>query len=643
MSIFIASCLSSGNFGSGSEAFRQKHYFTAITLLKTEIDRAKMKSDAFEKTYLIAESFRLMNLPDSAVLWYKKALEIADDEIAYINLAREFKKTEDYVRAIEALEQSKRIFGNTQLVQRELSICRQAIDLIDKPRQEVSIEKLNASTRFSEFVSDINGDKIFISSDRNNNSKDRYGWTGNFYYDIFLMNTLNADNVEILKGKVNSKFNESSASLSSDGRLMYFVRCGEEGKELSNCFIYLTRLENGIWTDAEKLPFQKDGTNYVSPRITNDGSRLYFTSDATSGYGGYDIYFVTKTENGWVGPVRLPNIINTPGNENFVTIWKNEIYFSSDYISGLGGLDIFSTSIDSSGNFTPPQNLKPPVNSGGDDFYLLKKTDSTGYFSSSRKGAQGLDDIYRFTIGLKRDTVLAKNNPVDKIQTVKKDKKLYLAIRVMENVYSISDDPNSKVLGKKPVSDAVVKTIGIADMVTDAGGVVLRQISFDTSFSISVGKNGYLTSNQVVTLEKENFYKEEINTVNIRVVIEKIYLDKEIVLRNIYYDFDKWDIRRESEQTLNVLFNILKNNPQYKVNIGSHTDCRGEEDYNMELSQKRAQSVVDYLISKGLSSERIKAVGYGESILIDKCNCENCTEDQHQNNRRTTFELKSQL
>ena len=639
----MVSCISSSKFNSGSEAFDRKHYSTSVSMLKSEIENTRIKSDVFEKTFLIAESYRLMNVSDSAILWYKKALDIADDELAYLNLSKEYKKIEDHVLAAEILEECKRVFGNSQIIQRELSICRQAFDLSEKNEQNVLTAKLNINTGFSEFASDLNREKIFITSDRMYNSKEKYGWTGNFYFDIYNSDISSGKTLEALKGKINSKYNDASPAITRDGKIMYFVRCGEEGRDLSNCNIFFSKLDNGVWTDPEKLPFQKDGVNYYSPRITEDGNKLFFTSDAKGKESGQDIYYVLKSDNLWSDPVRLPDIINTPGNENFVTLWKNEIYFSSDYLSGIGGFDIFSTSLDQYGNFTPPQNMRPPFNSGGDDFYLLKNSDTTGFFSSSRTGGSGLDDIYSYRVIPKSAEAIVEQLPEEKTDSGIQNKKLFLAVRVMENVYAIPDDPNSKVLGKKPVPEAVIRMSGHDESSTDANGVVIRQIDFGDSLSLTIGKNGYLTTNQSIVTEKESFYRDEVNTVNIRIVIEKIYLDKEIVLRNIYYDFDKWDIRKESEATLNVLYNILKNNTRFKINIGSHTDCRGDEEYNKDLSQKRAQSVVDFLIAKGIEADRIRAVGYGESNLIEKCDCEACSDDQHQNNRRTTFELKSEL
>ncbi|MGE5356866.1 MAG: OmpA family protein [Deltaproteobacteria bacterium] len=637
-SSFLMSCISNNKFRTGNEAFERKHYFTAVSMFENEINRSQNKSAVFEKLFKIGESYRLMNDPRSAILNYKKALEIADDELAYFRLAGEYKKIEEHNLALESLENSKRVFGNTQSLIRELAICRQSIDLKAREDKNILLQKTDFNTAFSDFICDIDDDIIYISSDRSNKSDKIYGWTGKFYYDIYISNNEKLKYAESLDGNVNTDFNESSPSVDAGKKIMYFVRCGERSQEINNCYIHFAKKENGKWIDGGKLPFQKEGYNYVSPRLSSDKQKLFFASDVRGGMGGYDIYYSKLADGAWLEPVRLPNSVNTPGNENFITTWKDDIYFSSDFFSGLGGLDIFKTGIDVSGQFLPPENLRPPFNSGGDDFNLIKTSDTTGFFSSSRVGGYGFDDIYSFIKMPVKDTIGAIKDTLQ--NSVAEEKKLYLAIKVVENVYSVADDPNSRILGKKPVPDAVIK-FGDMNFTSDANGILIRQIPFDTSINISVGKNTYLSTNQIVEAENESIYKDKVNTINVRLVLEKIYLDKEIVIRNIYYDFDKWDLRPESESTLNILFNVLKNNSQFFVVIGSHTDCRGDEEYNIDLSQKRAQSVVDYLGNKGISSVRIKAKGYGKNKLLENCDCDKCTEDQHQLNRRTTFELKS--
>lgn len=630
--------MSQSKFSSGLEAFNQKHYFTATDMLRAELEKSTTKSDMFEKTYLIALSFRQMNLPDSAIVWLKKALDIADDMEAFYALAAEYKKTGQHRKAMEVLEESRRVFGNSLEIQKELAICRQAIFWMENPEQDINIEKLELNTVFSEFASDINGELIYFSSDQYLDTRDRYGWSGNYYYNIYTTDLSGNFVPRPLPGNVNTQFNESSASLTSDGNTMYFVRCGTTGEQVGNCYIYHAKKIADEWFETERLPFQINGHNYVSPRITGDGDILYYSSDVAGGAGGYDIYYVLKNEDQWSDPVRLPNTINTPGNENFVTLWKNEIYFSSDFHSGLGGLDIFSTSIGPDGKFSAPINVKPPLNSGGDDFNLLRQSDSTAIFNSSRIDGKGMDDIYAISVKSIKDSIV-KDQQLVQTDTISVSKKLYLAVRIMENVYADPQDPNSRIVGRKAVSDANVRIGDSQISSTNANGFVIEQISFDTSFNVIVEKKDFLVKSQVVYTENESFYPDEINTINVRIIIERVYLDTEIVIRNIYYDFDRWDLRSESEGDLNLMYEILKNNPKFNVIIGSHTDCRGDEEYNLELSQKRAQSVVDYLVNKGLESERIIATGYGKTKLLDNCVCEDCSEEQHQNNRRTTFEL----
>ncbi len=641
--ILLSSCLTKLRFESGLEAYSGKHYNIAKSMLQEELLKSRSKSEIFEKSFMIAESFNKMNLPDSAIFWYAKSLKVADDEQAFLNMAKQYQKIENYSEAFAILEKSINIFGNSEETTREKNIVSQALDRINRKQHDIILNKLPINTKYSEFATDYYNNYLIISSDRMQRNKETYGWTGNFYYNVYKYDASISNNTEIKDILFKSDFNISSINIGKDE--IYYVKCGEKDVENGNCYIFSGQLIGDQLIEKEKLNFQKSGYNFRSPRLSPDKKKLYFASDMPGGFGGFDLYYCEKKEQVWSDPIKLPNIINTPGNEDFITFFKNEIYFSSDFLSGLGGFDIFSTSIDSSGKYSPPANLPYPINSGGDDFNLIKVSDSMGYISSSRSGGAGLDDIYSFQIepDFSIDTsttkiIEAKSDTI----TPKKIKKIFLALKVQENVYSNADDPNSKIIGKRAVPSAIVRFNENFDFQTDANGVLINQINFDTIYNITVGKDKYLTANQVLAISKEDEYNDDISTINIKITLDKLYLNKEIVLKNIYYDYDKWDLRPESENTLNILFNLLKNNPEFKVNIGSHTDCRGDIEYNIELSQKRAQSVVDYLIKKGITRERLNAVGYGESNPIINCECEKCTEDQHQLNRRTTFELKNE-
>jgi outer membrane protein OmpA-like peptidoglycan-associated protein len=640
--ISLSSCGTKQRFESGQEAYKGKHYNTAKSMLQGELLKSRSKSEIFDKSFMIAESFKMMNLPDSAILWYTKSLKVADDEQAFLNLAKEYKKLENYTEAVAIVEKSISIFGNTEETIREKNIINQALNRINRKQQDIVINKLPINTKYSEFATDYFNNNLIISSDRQQRNKETYGWTGNFYYNVYKYDASISNNIDMQDIGLKSPFNISSICVVKDEA--YYVKCGEKDVERGNCYVYSGQLIGDNLIEKEKLSFQKPGYNYRSPRLSPDEKRLYFASDMPGGFGGFDLYYCEKKDQIWSDPARLPNIINSPGHEDFITFYKKDIYFSSDFLSGLGGFDIFSTTIDSSGKYSPPANLPHPINSGGDDFYMIKVSDSLGYLSSSRYGGEGLDDIYRFQIlpDLSIDTTTTKiTESKTDTSASKKIKKIFLALKVQENVYSNPEDPNSKIIGKRAVPSAIIRFKENSDFLTDANGMYISQINFDTTLNITVGKDKYLTTKQLVEIDKEDEYNDDISTINLKITIDKLFLNTEIVLKNIYYDFNKWDLRPESENTLNILFNILKNNPEYEVNIGSHTDCRGDTEYNNELSQKRAQSVVDYLINKGITSERLIAVGYGESNLLINCGCEKCTEDQHQLNRRTTFELKN--
>jgi peptidoglycan-associated lipoprotein len=639
--ILLSSCVPKLRFDSGQEAYKGKHYNTAKSMLQEELLKSRSKSEIFDKSFMIAESFKMMNSPDSAIFWYTKSLKVADDEQAFLNLAKEYKKLDNYSEAAATLEKSINIFGNSEETIREKNIVSQALARINRQQKYIIINKLPINTKYSEFATDYFNNYLFLSSDRMQRNKETYGWTGNFYYNVYKYDASIINNFEIQNIGLKSAFNISSINIRKDE--IYYVKCGENDIQPGNCYIYSAQLIGDDLIEKEKLNFQKSGFNYRSPRLSPDKKRLYFASDMPGGYGGFDLYFCEKKDQIWSDPVRLPNMINSPGNEDFITFYENEIYFSSDFLSGLGGFDIFSTTIDSSGKYSPPSNLPYPINSGGDDFYLIKVSDSMGYLSSSRSGGEGLDDIYSFQIvhDLSIDTTTTKNiETKTDTAALKKNKKIFLALKVQENVYSNADDPNSKIIGKRSVPSAIVRFKENSDFLTDANGMLISQINFDTTLNITVGKDQYLTTKQLLDINKEDEFNDDISTINLKITLDKLFLNTEIVLKNIYYDFDKWELRPESETTLNILFNILKNNPEFKVNIGSHTDCRGDIEYNNELSQKRAQSVVDYLIDKGIARYRLNAIGYGELNPIIICECEKCTEDQHQLNRRTTFELK---
>ncbi|MGI9158503.1 MAG: OmpA family protein, partial [Saprospiraceae bacterium] len=355
-------------------------------------------------------------------------------------------------------------------------------------------------------------------------------------------------------------------------------------------------------------------------------------------------------ENGWDTPRLLSRGINSNGNELFPYLDRDTLYFASDGLPGMGGLDIFRAVKMERNTWTQPVNLKTPVNSGSDDFgWILAarpvaSTPGTvqmlGYFTSNRPGGPGGDDIYRFE---QRVPLPAQVKPDTQPVQAPAAYKLLLEVFVLEKIFARPDDPNSPVLGRRPLDAST--------LVFDAKGQPQQQalgedgrlqieLSANTDYVFRAEKAGYLTNSG--RFSTKGIAQDPANPVQVfelEIVLDKIYRNVEVVLENIYYDYDKWDIRPDAEPTLNRLAEVLKQNPSVRIQLGSHTDCRGNDDYNQELSQRRAQSAVNYLIGRGIVPDRLRAVGYGETQPADSCPCARCTEAQHQANRRTTFKV----
>ena len=318
-------------------------------------------------------------------------------------------------------------------------------------------------------------------------------------------------------------------------------------------------------------------------------------------------------------------------------IADGKFYFSSNGQAGMGGLDIFSATKVGK-QWMNPVNLRAPINSPADDFGLIflpvpdeKKKDirQCGLFTSSRPGGKGNDDIYSFEL--------------PRI-------KLYqLEVLVKEKTFATPNDPNSAVTGTKslPIAGVSVfdvttfgKTDSLNKYIADAKGKIIFTIEPEKLLKLTASKNDYFSRSE--NFSSVGFSTSENDTVKetVTIVLDKIYKDVQITLSNIYYDYNKWNIRPDAALVLDTLVTLLKENPTVNVELGSHTDSRGNDKFNLTLSQKRAQSCVDYLATHGIDKARLTAKGYGETMLVNNCgNGVNCTEAEHQKNRRTTFKV----
>ena len=442
-------------------------------------------------------------------------------------------------------------------------------------------------------------------------------WTGNSYLDLYTMKKDVEGNwmtPELLQGDINGQFHEGPATFSKDGNTVYFTRSNYYKKKMvineedeNNLKIFKATLIDGKWKNLEDFPYNSDDHSVGHPTLSDDGKTMYFVSDMPGGLGGTDIY-KTSYENGtWTKPENLGSQVNTEGNEMFPYFHSDgTLYFSSDAHNSMGGLDVFITYYNGT-RWVKPENLNYPLNSIKDDFgFSINSDNKSGFVSSSRTKT---DKMYSFE----------KNPPTF-------------------NLYGIAREKGTQI----PVPGVIVevtnaKTGEVVSMVSDAKGNFKLKLAPESKYLLYCTKFGCFSRTDNISTEglkySEDFFAD--------FEVEPIVIDKPIVLENIYYDFDKWNIRPDAAVELDKLVRILKDNPNIDIEMGSHTDSRGSDQYNLVLSDKRAHAAVQYLISKGIEPKRLTYRGYGETVHVNQCkNDVQCSEEEHQKNRRTEFKVK---
>jgi peptidoglycan-associated lipoprotein len=639
------SCSFTKGIKSGEEAYERKQYSVAINLLEKEYVKNSSKQQKARSAYLMGQSYLKIQDYNEAKKWSQLAMEFGYGVEAMTLYAKTLKQVEDYDVAITVYRQIANQTHRKQEIDREISICNFAKELKNNPKP-YKIDRLNQNSSVSEYAPVIYDNQflVFTSERKEATGSSVYKWTGEKFSDLFVMIKTGSD-VRSFDPVINSGSNEGAACFTSDMNTIYFTRCISENNGDAYCKLMVSHKIDGSWTEAEVLPFVMDKVNYGQPALFEHEEVLLFVSDIESPGGTSDIYYTEIHNDGsFSQPEKLPSHINSQGNEKFPTTDGDTLYFSSDYWPGMGGYDIFKAYLKPDGSWSQPENMGAPINSGGDDFsFIVDRTTKAklgiikeGFFVSSRNGDLK-DDIYKY------QELLPKPKEPDQPIIVKNT--VFLTVNTYAPEYKIADDPNSGIFRNLPLGNSLINIEDetgkrIRTNQTDGNGFFVTEIPENKTIKVIAANAGYL--NAVQTVSTFNLVFDTLKhtaTVNLSLVLNKIYEDKEIILDNIYYDYDKWNIKEEAIPTLDLLVVLMKENPQIKIQLSSHTDCRGDDAYNLELSQKRAQSVVDYLIHKGISSQRLIPKGYGETMLIEKCICEICTEKQHQINRRTTFKI----
>ena len=440
-----------------------------------------------------------------------------------------------------------------------------------------------------------------------------------------------ASSLEKLSDLFNDEqINEGSIAFSPDGNSVVFAKGNTDDKKgRLNIDLFISTKRNGEWTRPQIMPINSPEAWDSSPTFSGDGKTIYFASDRPGGSGGSDIYRAKINDRGrWADVQNMGPTINTPEDEMFPYVSPdNKLYFSSAGHAGFGMLDVF-VAVNEGGNITI-QNMGPSINSSYDDFGLVYSDfPFEGFFSSNRKGGKGDDDIYTF---------------VDNSSSLKKIEYVLRGV-----TYQMNEDSTQSILANVRVKLMNTDNEVVDDQLTGNGGIFQFKVDPEKEYLLLGEKadffakrKGFSTIGGGVRQEDlvERFTTKQFDAT---LTLDPIILEKTIVLQNIYYDLSKAEIRPDAAKELDKLVELLRDNPNIKIELSSHTDSRAEDAFNLELSERRAQAAVRYLILKGISQSRLVAKGYGESQLVNGCdnaNQDSCTEEQHQQNRRTEFKV----
>lgn len=569
------------------EYFSAGEYYEALDQFKDAYSKIKDKALKAEMVFMVAECYRLINDPRNAELWYKKGVRTAyaKPEAQY-QYAESLKKNGKYQLAVEEFRKYKQVAPSDARADQEIRACELADEWLRNPEAYRVEEVRDLNSKYGDFsptyARDDFGIVYFTSSREDAIGNKTHGATGQSFTDIFesRLDKKSKWSMPVPVDVLNSEFEDGTPSLTSDYREIYFTRCEAGKRERKGCKIMFAQRKGDTWSEPKDLGIFPDSVVAAHPAISPDGLTLYFVTDISGGFGGKDIWYVTRdSEAGsWSAPKNAGPDINTRGDELFPFVRSDDIlYFSSDGHIGMGGLDIFKAVPQPDGSWII-QNMKSPINSFADDFGIaFQNNGELGIFSSTRKG-RGNDELYTFELPPLRFNVTG----------LVKDEKTGIAIPGSVVQLIASDGSNLQAE-------------------TGSGGDFRFALKPEVDYIFLASMKGYLNGKEKETTKGQEKSRDFMVTILLTAI------DKPIELPNIFYDFNKWDLRPESMVSLDKLVETLNDNPKVTIELMSHTDSRDTEEYNLTLSQRRAQSVVDYLVSKGIEIERLTARGYGES------------------------------
>lgn len=603
-------------------------YIDAIKTYEKVANKGYKSADMFEK---LANANYFNSKFDEAAKWYAELFAIDTVQMKtenYYRYAQSLRSINNNDKANEVMIEFNKLNKNDRRGKYFLN-NENYISKIEakKGRYEVqNATSLNSS--YSDYGTRFFLNKVVYTTARDTGGlqQRKHSWTDKYFTNLYEANvddSLTTASPTKFDATVRSRFHESTPTFTKDGKTMYFTRNnylkGKKGKNENNTTllkIYKATYENGKWSNVVALNIDSDSYNLAHPILSPDEKTLYFVSDMPGTFGQSDIYKASINPDGTLStPINLGDSINTSGKETFPYVTDDELYFSSDGYPGLGGLDIFESKINEDGSFGQIENIGSDINSSKDDFaFIINKKLKRGFFSSNKDGGMGSDDIYKFKDNLKKCEQSLEGNI-----TYIKTKELVANCKL--TLYD--NDFNS-----------------IGTTYSDEYGRYSFEVECGKTYRVRAEKEEYITAEKKIDIE------DKIGT-----TLLDFDLDKEICkvavgddlgkcfrIKMIYFEFDKSNIQVEAAIDLEKILDVLNQIPTMKLDIRSHTDSRGSATYNEKLSERRAKSTINWLLERGIDSNRIIGKGYGESQLINKCSDHvGCSEEDHQLNRRSEF------
>jgi len=633
--IASASYAQEGKVKKGNKEYDKFAYIDATKTYERIAEKGYKSADLFQR---LGNAYYFNSNLEKAAKWYGELFSMNEEVVPeyYYRYAQSLKSIGQYAKADEMMVQFNKK-SSEDLRGKIFNDKQNYMDIIKANSGRYIIKDAGINSQYSDYGSAYSGNKLIFTSSRDtgNFAQRKHQWSNQYFTNMYSSDITPKDEKGIVEDSlsvpekfaknINSRFHEATPVFTKDGKTMYFTRNnfnnGKKGKDANRITllkVYKATLIDNQWKNAEELPFNSDSYSVAHPTLSPDEKTMYFASDMPGTHGQSDLWKVKINEDGSFGtPENLGVSINTEGKESFpIFTNENELYFATDGHPGLGGLDIFMSRMNADGSFKEPINIGAPANSPQDDFaYLIDTKTRKGFLTSNRDGGKGYDDIYKF------------------LETRK---------LVCEQVLSgiVTDLDTGEILPNTKVTLFDDKFNIIKEVISDDKGFYTFEVECGKSYFVRAEKDTYETKEQKITiptLTGKTDLPIQLEK-KVKPVVVGDDLAKAFGIKIIYFDLDKWNIRPDAALELEKILDVMKQYPNMKIDVRSHTDSRQTHKYNEKLSDRRAKSTMSWLVKNDIDANRLTGKGYGETQLVNKCaDGVKCSEDEHQANRRSEF------